>query len=483
MNLRVSAQTILSTALAYSSQQSAALAKLQEEASSGNSILTPDDNPIGEVSVINNGYQVAQLGTDLTNIQAAQADLNTSATTLQAADNLIVQAKDLALQGANDTNDQNGRSALATQVNALLSQLVTLANTQNNGQYVFAGTKTGTVPFVTDSSGKVSYQGSEQAGSLLVGATQTVAVAYPGSQVFQYQQRGTSVYTGTTGAAPGTGTDSATGEGTLVVSHTSTTYGLGQGGTSSGVVAGTGSAAGDTIIGPAGAHTLTVVDTSGTGAGGTVSLDGGPPVAFTSSDTNLKVTNASGDVVYLNTQNVTQGFNGTVPITADGTIAASGGTAVPITFSSNQQVTDTAGGVTNVNTTNVIRTGTTYVSYTGTYDAFQALAALRDDLNNTRGLSPTDQAQAISQRASDLDQVSHHLLQVVGQQSADLQNLGALQTQTQNVQLQAQQTVGNLQSADMAGVVVNLQAQQNLLQLTLASTARLYDQSLLNFLH
>src|SRR5439155_11953260 len=98
--------------------------------------------------------------------------------------------------------------------------------------------------------------------------------------------------------------------------HTSTTYQAG-----SGVQTGSGSAAGDTVIGPAGAHQLTIVDTSGTGAAGTVSLDGGPAVAFTNADTNLKVSGPNGQVVFVDTTAITANFNGTVNITANGTVS------------------------------------------------------------------------------------------------------------------------------------------------------------------
>ena len=59
-------------------------------------------------------------------------------------------------------------------------------------------------------------------------------------------------------AAAGTDTDSATGQAVLTISHTATTFAAG-----SGVQAGTSSPGGDTILGPAGAHTLTIIDTSG----------------------------------------------------------------------------------------------------------------------------------------------------------------------------------------------------------------------------
>jgi flagellin-like hook-associated protein FlgL len=226
------------------------------------------------------------------------------------------------------------------------------------------------------------------------------------------------------------------------------------------------------------------VDTSGNGTAGTVSLDNGPPVAFSASDTNLKVAGPGNSVVFLNTTAITPGFNGTVAITPNGTLSVdNGATTTPINFSGNQVVTNgTTGAVTNVNSTNIRNTGTGWLNYTGTDDAFQALQALRDALRNTQGLPSAQQLQTVSQSLTDLKRVQNNVLQVAGAQSADLQNLQALEVQVQNVQLQTRQVISNVGDADYSQVLVSLQAQQNLLQVALATTAKLFDQNLLSYL-
>ncbi len=472
MELRVSQQTMVNTAVYYEQQETASLAHLQEEESSGNRILEPSDDPLGSVAVINYTAQNANFDTDLTNINTATQSLNVSVSTLQNVHNILTQAEQLASQGSNSTNDPTSLASLGDQVNALLQQMVTAANTQNNGQYIFGGTRTQTQPFVTDAAGNVTYVGGSQQASVPVGSSQSVDTYYTGSDVFQPPTGGATVYTGTTGAAPGTGTDTATGTGTLTVTHTSTTYSG-----NSGVAPGTDSATGDTIIGPAGANTLTF-----DGANGTVSLNGGPAVAFTNSDQNLQLTGPNGEVAYIDTTNVTPGFNGSVSITANGTLSVGNGPAVPIDFSGNQAVTGSDGTVTNVNSTNVRQAGTASLTYGGSLNAFQVLQGLRDDLLNTRNLSSPAQLQSISNRLGELTQVDNNVLRVVGQQSASLQNLTGLQSQVQDVQLQTQQLSSGIQSADMASVVTNAQAQQNLLQATLEVTSQMFNTSLLDFI-
>jgi flagellar hook-associated protein 3 FlgL len=113
---------------------------------------------------------------------------------------------------------------------------------------------------------------------------------------------------------------------------------------------------------------------------------------------------------------------------------------------------------------------------------FQALIGLRGDLRNTRGLSEEEQAEVISQRLDELDRVHSGILSIVGEQGAELQNLDGLESRTKDVQVDLRSLTSDLKGVDLPEVVLSLQSQQNLLQLTQASTARVFDQSLLDFI-
>ena len=153
-----------------------------------------------------------------------------------------------------------------------------------------------------------------------------------------------------------------------------------------------------------------------------------------------------------------------------------------INFSGNQVLTGADGTVTNVDSTNIRQAGTDTITYGGAENAFQVLQGLRDDLRNTRNLTSTAQLQSLSNRIGELSQVDNNVVRVIGQQSASLQNLTRLQSQVQDVQLETKKLSGDVQSADIASVLTNLQAQQNLLQATLLATAQTFNVSLLNFI-
>lgn len=485
MDVRVTPQASIARSIAQAAQHSARVAVLQQQVATGKRLLVPSDDPLGSMTLLANNAQVQRFDSQLGNISSARTSLNLSVSALQEAGSIMSSAREIALEGAQAGNDATSYEALAQQVDSLINRLLDVANSQDSGRYLFGGAATNVAPFRVQSTTatglpqEIVYQGGAQSVREVVGPTRTLATLYPGDGIFQKRERGSTVYSGATGASPGAGVDSATAQGTLLVRHTLTGYAAG-----SGVAAGTASAAGDTIIGPAGAHRLTVTDTSGTGTGGFVSLDGGPPVAFTNSDTNLKVSAPNGDVVYVNTTAIVPGFSGSVDITADGAMSVdNGATETAIDFSANQVLTNSAtGAVTNVNSAGIRRAGADNIEYSGTYDAFQTLIALRDDLRNTRGLTSPAQIASISQRVGDLERVHRGILDAVGEQSVSLENLDALEERIKNVQLDVQKQNADLESADISQAVLELQNQEMYLKLTYAAAARLFDQTLLDFL-
>jgi flagellar hook-associated protein 3 len=484
MTFRVTPNSWFSQALQAAALHTSQLSKLQQQASTGVRLLKPSDDPQAMKATLQAQLQDSRLTTELANINAVKNRLNTGVAQLTDANDIFARARQIALQG-NQATDPTELEVLAKDVDRLLERLVAIANSQVDGEYLFGGASMTSQPFVVSGdlqngeSVTVRYDGSDQPLRTVIGADTSYESLYSGADAFLGRSRGQTLIIGTTGAAAGAGTDTATGTGTLEVRHTATSYAAG-----SGVAAGTQSATGDTILGPAGSHVLHLVDTSGTGASGTVSLNGGTTVTFTNAMTNLAVVGPGGETVYIDTSTITAGFSGDIAITATGSLSVDGGrTVTPINFSANQQVTDSlTGAVTNIDSSAIRRTGTDQVEYQGTADAFQTLLALRDDLRNTRQLSTSQLHDAMARRLTDLDRVSDNILQVVGEQSVQLENLDALAHRAQDLQVTAQQNVSDNSAADMAQVAIRLQNEQLMLQFTYAAVSRLLQQSFLDFI-
>jgi len=484
--MRVTSETQYQQSLLNIKSSYSRIVQLQNQISTGKRVQLASDNPSAMAQIMDNTIQDSRFTSDLGQIQDTTTKLQTGVDTMTQVQDLLTNIKNLALQANNVTTSSTTNANLAAQVNSSLNQLLKLANqTLPDGSYLFGGTASTKPPFAvtsTNSAGQptaIAYRGSQQSSDVIVSRSVNASTLLSGQAVFQSTARGTTLYTGKTGASAGTGTDSATGNGALVVAHTLTTYASG-----SGVSAGASSVAGDTVIGPAGANSIVINDTSGTGSGGTVSLNGGPAINFTSSDTNLKVTGPSGEVVYINTTSIAPGFNGSVSMAANGTLSIDGGTtAVPIDFSGNQTLTNPAtGAITNVNSSGIRQAGTDQVDYQGTSDLFQTLIALRDTIANTQGLSASDRSALLQQQIGDIDRSNNNLANTIGTQAVQAQALSSLKDHLTTLQLNLQQSTDNLQSTDTASAVVDLQQQMNLYQASLQISVQINSMTLLNFL-
>ncbi|MGA2677989.1 MAG: flagellar hook-associated protein FlgL [Sedimentisphaerales bacterium] len=199
------------------------LTQLQEEASTGSKINRVSDDP-------SDAYRVLTLQNEessLKNYSDKLADmcntLDTSSSIVQSMASTINTAKVDITQVTSGTYDQSSRDSTASAINDLLGQLVQMANTQYDGQYLFGGNNTSSAPFVAkyDSSGNitsVTYQGSQQDRTVEVAPGVSASAYINGDDLFSSNDRGTPVFTSTTGAAAGSGTSSVTGSVWLTVS-------------------------------------------------------------------------------------------------------------------------------------------------------------------------------------------------------------------------------------------------------------------------
>ncbi len=277
----------------------------------------------------------------------------------------------------------------------------------------------------------------------------------------------------------GVGTDNMVGRATLQVRHTTTTY-FG----TSGIAPGASSADLDTLLGPAGQNQLVVQDRSGTGDSGTISLNGGPAIFWSRSDTDLRVRGNNGAEMFVDMSAITPGFIGPVDLESNGTLSVDGGQSqVAIDFSANQTVVDSiTGKQTHLDTSELRLVGDDFLEFPGTSNAFQVLYELTLDLRNTRGLDNVQRAAALDRRVGELDHLADHLLEVMGRQAASLKTLDELEFRVQDLQLEVETQLNNLQATDISDAVLRLQNDQSLLEYTYAVTSQIASTSLIDFL-
>jgi flagellar hook-associated protein 3 FlgL len=156
------------------------------EIASGQSVNVPSDNPAAAAVLVQNAEQTSQADQFQRSIGSVQGEMQDADSALDSVTTALQQAISLGVEGANGTVNSADRAALATQVEGIQSQLLSLANLTYQGNYVFAGTATQTAPFVLDPSSPsgVTYAGNSGVNSVTLGNEFTLQTNLPGSQLF-----------------------------------------------------------------------------------------------------------------------------------------------------------------------------------------------------------------------------------------------------------------------------------------------------------
>jgi flagellar hook-associated protein 3 FlgL len=156
--MRVTTLTIRDQRIAELMAGQERLEQTQSEVSSGKRIQRPSDSPDQIAELLQTRSDEAALTRQRDAADAAMPDMQSTDATFQSIGQALRQAKTLALQANNSTVSPEQRQVIADQIEQVRSQLLTLANTQVAGRYLFAGTNSSTAPFTAGPP--VSYAGN-----------------------------------------------------------------------------------------------------------------------------------------------------------------------------------------------------------------------------------------------------------------------------------------------------------------------------------
>ena len=158
----------------------------EQEISTGQAVNLPSDNPAAAAVLIQYADQASQADQFQRSIGSIQGEMQNADSALNSVITSLQQAISLGVEGANGTVNGTDRAALATQVQGIQSQLLSLANLSYQGNYVFAGTATQTPPYVlnVDSPSGVTYQGNSGVNVVTLGTRFSLQTNLPGSQLF-----------------------------------------------------------------------------------------------------------------------------------------------------------------------------------------------------------------------------------------------------------------------------------------------------------
>lgn len=130
-----------------------------QQISSGVDVSVPSDDPADVPLLLDDQNQVAQITQLVTNLQQQQTITQTADGALQTAASLLNQLISLGTEGATATATPTSNAVLAQQVQQIQQQLVAIANTSVDGQYIFGGDDPSTLPYTYDGSSSPNNDG------------------------------------------------------------------------------------------------------------------------------------------------------------------------------------------------------------------------------------------------------------------------------------------------------------------------------------
>jgi flagellar hook-associated protein 3 FlgL len=161
--------------------------QLTNEISSGVRVNSLSDDPVasGENARLLN--EIQQDDSFTTSSSQVSSKLQVADSALGSVVTELTSAISLATSANNGTMNASDVKTVATQISGILDEVVSLANTSYEGQYIFAGGATSTAPFTTSnttSPAVTTYSGDEDVNYLETPSGQKIQLNVPGDQIF-----------------------------------------------------------------------------------------------------------------------------------------------------------------------------------------------------------------------------------------------------------------------------------------------------------
>ncbi|MBN9623853.1 MAG: flagellar hook-associated protein FlgL [Actinobacteria bacterium] len=123
------------------------MAQTQREISSGKRITRPSDDPFGTGRALQLGGELEGLRQFKSNVDDGTGWVTASEAALTRITQTVQRARELLVQGGNDSNGQVAREGIAAEIEALIEDVKQEANVTYGGRFIFSGTETDTRPY------------------------------------------------------------------------------------------------------------------------------------------------------------------------------------------------------------------------------------------------------------------------------------------------------------------------------------------------
>jgi len=168
-------------------QSSSIINNLTSELSSGLSVQSLQDNPVAVAQSALLASQIEQADTFVQSASGEASMMQVADSTLGDVVTQVTQALSLAVEGSNGTQNAADNASVAQSLSGILSEVVSLANTSYQGQYLFSGSQGSVQPFTLNAAAvppTATYAGDNNVQFIEVPGGQKLQINLPGSSVF-----------------------------------------------------------------------------------------------------------------------------------------------------------------------------------------------------------------------------------------------------------------------------------------------------------
>ena len=184
--MTISTTLLFNRAVSLMGRQQTALAELQEKVSTGKELVRPSDSPELAVNIARIKSSIGEMDAFKSSLNAVNDRLRIEESYLDGAKDVLIKLKQLTLQGANASMSGRDKEVLALQVDELIAEIKNLANgTDANGNYLFAGSRVTTPPYIEDADGVIRYHGDNFRPNIDYTANRRSAIGRNGIDVFR----------------------------------------------------------------------------------------------------------------------------------------------------------------------------------------------------------------------------------------------------------------------------------------------------------
>jgi flagellar hook-associated protein 3 FlgL len=204
--MRISTQSFYEQSQTAMNGQQTNLMRVQQQIGAGTRLVAPSDDPIGATRALGLSQAIAVNSQYAASRAQATHTLSLEENALQSVTTVLQNIKQGIISAGNGTLTDADRATIATVLQSSHDQLLGLANADDgNGQFLFAGFKSGSAPFVRQPGGGIQYVGDQGQRLMQVDASRQLAGSDDGRSIFQTVQGGAGYVTSSGAANTGNG--------------------------------------------------------------------------------------------------------------------------------------------------------------------------------------------------------------------------------------------------------------------------------------